>query len=109
MKPKKQPSKRSRQDLFQTELDCIINEAHPLVKLSAQMNWESLEEYFGACFCKEGRPAINTRLMGSLHYLKYANNLSDEETVAFWVENPYWQYFGGMIYFQHSLPFIPAA
>ncbi|MEG1071542.1 MAG: transposase [Akkermansia sp.] len=43
------------------------------------MDWQSLEEHFGSCFSEEGRPAINTRLMVSLHYLKYANNLSDEE------------------------------
>ncbi|MEG3024396.1 MAG: transposase, partial [Akkermansia sp.] len=73
------------------------------------MDWQSLEEHFGSCFSEEGRPAINTRLMISLHYLKYANNLSDEETVLLWVENPYWQYFGGMIYFGHSLPIHPSS
>lgn len=77
MKPQKQPSKPSHQDIFRIELDHIINEAHPLVKLSAQMDWQGLKEHFGACFCEGGRPAINTRLMISLHYLKYANNLSD--------------------------------
>ncbi len=109
MKPKKQPSKPAQQDLFRIELDRIVDLNHPLVKLSAQMDWQGLEEHFGTCFCDAGRPAINTRLMISLHYLKYANNLSDEETVALWVENPYWQYFGGMVYFEHKLPIHPSS
>ena len=39
-----------------------------------------------------------------LHYLKHAFDLSDEEVVLRWVENPYWQYFCGEEYFQHKLP-----
>jgi IS5 family transposase len=33
--------------------------------------------------------------MVALHYLKYVHNLSDEDVVAGWVENPYWQNFAG--------------
>ncbi len=109
MKPKKQPSKPAQQELFRIELDRIVDLTHPLVKLSARMDWQGLEEHFGSCFCDEGRPAINTRLMVSLHYLKYANNLSNEETVVLWVENPYWQYFSGMVYFEHKLPIHPSS
>jgi hypothetical protein len=29
------------------------------------------------------------RLMVTLHYLKYTHNLSDEDFVSGWVENPY--------------------
>jgi IS5 family transposase len=42
--------------------------------------------------------------MVALHYLKYTHNLSDEDVVATWVENPYWQYFSGMKWFEHKLP-----
>ncbi|MBU0460770.1 MAG: transposase, partial [Nanoarchaeota archaeon] len=51
-----------------------------------------------------GRPGINTRLMVSLHYLKYAYNLSDRAILEFWVENPYWQYFSGMEFFVSEIP-----
>ncbi|MEE8293549.1 MAG: IS5 family transposase, partial [Kiloniellales bacterium] len=34
--------------------------------------------------------------------------LSDEETVARWVENPYWQHFCGFEFFQHALPIDPS-
>ena len=47
-----------------------------------------------------------SRLVIGVLYLKHAFGLS---AVAMWVENPYWQYFCGMQYFQHKLPFHPAS
>ncbi len=56
------------------------------------MNWEHFDKEFGTKYSEtNGRPAINTRLMVSVHYLKYAFNLSDEDTLSLWVETPYWQ------------------
>jgi len=46
---------------------------------------------------------------GALHYLKFQNDLSDEDVVAVWVENPYWQHFSGMTHFQHSMPIDPSS
>ena len=37
-------------------------------------------------------------------YLKYAYDLSDEDVVAAWVENPYWQFFTGGTFFEHRPP-----
>ena len=34
---------------------------------------------------------------------------SDEEVVARWVENPYWQWFCGFEYFQHAAPIDPSS
>lgn len=88
----------------------MINPGHPLVKLSGVVDWKRLEEIFGASFCADnGRPAISTRLMVALHYLKYSCNLSDEEVVSGWVENPYWQYLSGMKFFEHNLPIHPSS
>jgi IS5 family transposase len=42
--------------------------------------------------------------MVGLHYLKHTYNLSDEEVVSQWLENPYWQYFCGNEYFEHDFP-----
>ena len=42
--------------------------------------------------------------MVALHYLKYQHDLSDEDVVLHWLENPYWQHFSGERYFQHRLP-----
>ncbi|ESY42095.1 hypothetical protein X747_15315 [Mesorhizobium sp. LNJC384A00] len=49
-------------------------------------------------------PAKPTRLMVGLHYLKHVHELSDEEVVERWVENPYWQFFCGFEFFQHEPP-----
>jgi IS5 family transposase len=38
--------------------------------------------------------------MVALHYLKYTHNLPDADVVEAWVENPYWQHFSGMKYFE---------
>jgi IS5 family transposase len=56
-----------------------------------------------------GAPGISTRLMVALHYLKYQHDLSDENVVAHWVENPYWQHFSGERYFQHRVPIEPSS
>ena len=57
----------------------------------------------------KGRPAIDTRVMVSLHYLKYSYDLSDEQVVESWLQNPYWQYLSGMRYFQHSREVDPSS
>ncbi|MFH2123439.1 MAG: IS5 family transposase [Pseudomonadota bacterium] len=110
MKPKKSPQQNSQYDLFRLELVNMINTSHPLVKLSMVVDWKRLDETFGASFCSDnGRPAISSRLMVALHYLKYSCNLSDEEVVSGWVENPYWQYLSGMKFFEHQLPIHPSS
>jgi IS5 family transposase len=61
-------------------------------------------------FCADnGRAACPVRLMVGLHYLKHTFDLSDEDTVAQWVENPYWQYFCGGKFFEHRLPINPSS
>jgi len=110
MKPKKSPHKNHQLDLFRPELIKIINRGHEMVKLATVVDWDRLDELFGETYCPDnGRPGISTRLMVSLHYLKYTFNLSDEDTVAGWVENPYWQHLSGMKYFEHEAPIDPSS
>ena len=105
MKPRKSAHKNRQKDLFKVELMQIIDPGHSLAKLAKVVDWDRLEEVFGSTFCPDnGRPAISTRLMVALHYLKYTHNLSDADVVEAWVENPYWQYFCGETYFQHQFP-----
>jgi transposase, IS5 family len=54
-------------------------------------------------------PASAARLMVGLCYLQHAFALSDEEVVARWVENPYWQYFCGFDHLQLALPIDPSS
>lgn len=105
MKPQKPANRDPQGDLFQVELTRIIDIKHPLAKLASEIEWQRLEEAFDALYCSDhGRPGCSTRLMVGLHYLKHAYDLSDEGTVAQWVENPYWQYFCGMKFFEHRIP-----
>jgi len=110
MKPKKPESKNQQLELFRVELSHIIDPKHLLVKLSTLFDWEQLEEVFTSTYCPDkGRPAISTRMMVSLHYLKHKYNLSDDGVISSWVENPYWQYFSGMKYFEHKAPIHPSS
>ena len=71
---------------------------------------QAFENEWGVLFTsKQGAPAIPTRLIAALHYLKHAYRLSDEAVVERWVENPYWQYFCGEEFFQHEVPLHPTS
>ncbi len=108
MKPKK-ISHTTQMDWIRIELRNLIDGRHPLVSVSHEMNWSEFEKEFGLSFTDEGRPTVDTRLMVSLHYLKYTYDLSDEEVVVRWSENPYWQYFSGRQHFEHGLPIDPSS
>lgn len=110
MKPRPAPSRQAQEDLFKSELVAIIATDHPLVKLARTVDWENLDKVFGKTFSEgKGRPAISTRLMVALHYLKYTYNISDESVVEAWVENPYWQFLSGMKFFEHAKPIDPSS
>jgi IS5 family transposase len=110
MKPKRPPVEERQGELFRVELTNMIDTEHGLVKLAKAVAWDRLEEMFGATYCEDnGRPGVSTRLMVALHYLKYTYNLSDEDVVEGWVENPYWQHFSGMKYFEHTVPIDPSS
>ena len=88
----------------------MINMNHELVILSKNIDWDNLEDELSGLYQLEnGRPGKPIRLMVSLHYLKYTYNLSDEEVISRWLENPYWQYFSGMKYFQTEFPIHPTS
>ena len=88
MKPKKKVHNPQR-ELFRVELSRLVDAEHPLVKLGQKIDWAKFEELLGASYhATQGAPGIDTRLMVALHYLQYQLNLSDEATVARWVENP---------------------
>lgn len=92
-----------------TPLANLVNPNHPLVKLAQSIDWQSFDEKFGVSYSTEtGRPGASTRLMVALHYLKYTHDLSDEAVLSQWVENPYWQYLSGMMFFEHQMPINPS-
>jgi IS5 family transposase len=109
MRPKREPEQPQR-EMFQIDLEELIDQSHALVRLGLSIDWLSFEQTLGETYHpSQGAPGISTRLMVALHYLKYQLDLSDEEVVAAWVENPYWQHFSGMRYFQHRMPIDPSS
>lgn len=89
-------------------LEDLINLKHPMCQLTLRIAWQEFEKEFEQLYCKNfGRPAKPIRLMVALLILKQMHNLSDEEVVETWIENPYWQYFSGEEYFKWQLPCEP--
>jgi len=110
MQPKDISYEESHGDLFRSSLEQILDHRHPLYVLSNKIDWKRFDVSFGALFAqKKGRPALPTRLVVGLHYLKHAFDESDESVVARLLENPYWQYFCGFKHFQHALPIDPSS
>jgi IS5 family transposase len=94
-------------ELFRSRLDSIINPNHELVALGKEIDWKWIEEQFIGYYAKDGRPSVPVRKMVGLLLLKQLFNESDESVIDRWIENPYWQYFTGETYFQHTKPFDP--
>ena len=108
MKPKNTP--HPQDDLFKNRLENMIDTNHKLVNLPKLIDWQSIESDWSSLFISDqGAPATPTRMIAGLHYLKHLYNLSDEQVVERWVENPYWQYFCGEQFFSHHFPIHPTS
>ena len=93
-----------------TLLRKMLNPQHSLYQLAEAINWQSFDEQFGPLYADSiGRPALSTRLLVALHYIKHLYDLSDDLVLAGYLENPYWQFFCGEEYFQHRLPCDPTS
>ena len=105
MKPHRDSSKTYQGELFRIELSRLVDPKHPMVKVTAGMDWEAFDQALQKSWHPQiGRPGVSTRLMVSLHYLKYSHDLSDVDVLRMRVENPYWQYLSGMKFFEHQEP-----
>jgi len=110
MRPKDNSFEESHGDLFRSGLEQIPNRRHSLYVPANKIDWDRFDKSYGNLFAqKKGRPALPTRLVVGLHYLKHAHNESNESVVARLLENPYWQYFCGFKRFQHELPIDPSS
>ena len=104
---------RPAEDLFRSRLENQIDLRHPLAQLAGKMPWPALEQALAPNLPADpvggGRPALPIRLMAGLLYLKHAYDLSDEAVCERWLENPYWQFFTGEVFFQTRLPCDPSS
>ena len=103
MRPKKHKSTGSN-DLFRARLDQIINMKHELVLLAGKIDWDWIDGEIAPLYSEQGRPGIETRFMIGLLLLKHIYGLSDEGVCERWVHDPYFQFFTGEEFFQHSFP-----
>lgn len=95
-------------NIFQTPLKNFIDMKHELCILAHKIDWESIENDLSKFYSDFGRPSVPIRKMVGLMLLKRIYNLSDENVVDRWIENPYWQYFCGEVNFQTKKPFDPS-
>jgi IS5 family transposase len=108
MKPKK--LNFSEGQLFEQRLSEQLNPKNPLYKMSKAVPWEELERELSPYFDnKVGAPAKPIRLISGLLMLQHCFDVSDEDAVENWLENPYWQFFCGYDYFQWELPINPSS
>ena len=95
----------NRQASLFWDLETMLDPKHPLFKLANMVNWSCFEEAFAPLFCADnGRPPKPIRLMVGLLMLKHPRNVSDEQVVAQFTENAYYQYFCGMEAFGIAAP-----
>jgi IS5 family transposase len=86
------------------DLERQLDPRNPLFRLARAIDWSVFEKEFRPLYCTDGRPGLAIRRMVGLLMLKSLRNLSDEEVVVFWSENPYAQDFCGERELQWGLP-----
>ena len=96
--------RNNQPNLFHSQLRDMLDSNDPLIALADTISWELFEDSFEKYYSIEGRPAKPIRLMVGLLLLKQLKNLSDEEIIEQWKQNPYYQYFCGFHEFQVALP-----
>jgi IS5 family transposase len=96
-----------QQSAFSPDLSVMLNPNHDLVRLAKRLPWATIEERFAGLYAEGGRPSIPIRVMVSLVLLQRMFDRSDENVVKEWVQNPYWQFFSGMLVFQWEVPCDP--
>ena len=110
-----QPSQidNRQEDIFRGRLSSELNPKNELLVLSRLIPWKDLEVEFADLYQSNssvgGQPPKPIRLMIGILLLQHLHNLSDEQVVRGWVENPYWQHFCGYDFLQWNFPINPSS
>ena len=103
----------SQEDIFRGRLSRELNPKHEMMVLAMMIHWSDLEVEFATLYQSEsnvgGQPPKPIRLMIGILLLQHLHNLSDEQVVRGWVENPYWQHFCGYDFLQWKCPINPSS
>ncbi|MBI4656844.1 MAG: transposase, partial [Elusimicrobia bacterium] len=94
-------SEKKVQALFKDffHLGTKIHSENKWLRLAGIIPWEKMDEMYGRYFSDYGRPAKDSRLICGLLIVKYIKDLSDEEAIEEFRENPYIQAFCGREYY----------
>jgi IS5 family transposase len=101
----KSPNQKNPQmNLFRPVLKSFINMDDKLVLLGNSLNWNGLENHLSPLYATTGTPSKPVRMMAGLLLLKQMFDHSDDEVIAAWIQNPYYQYFTGETVFHWEQP-----
>jgi len=102
-----------QEDIFKSRLSNELNPKHEMMILARMIPWDNLESEFSDLYQSNssvgGQPPKPIRLMIGILLLQHLHNLSDEQVVRSWVENPYWQHFCGYDFLQWNFPINPSS
>lgn len=99
----------TQRELFRPMLSDFINPEHELVLLANSIDWSYFERELSPYYSSDnGRPSVPIRQMVGCLILKQLYGYGDETLPAAWVSNPYFQYFCGGTFFEHTFPFNPS-
>lgn len=102
--------KQPQEQLFKNRLSDELNPDHELIRLGKVIPWDQIQADVEPLFTEgQSRPPLPTRLATGLMILQHLYNVSDEEVVRAWVENPYWQAFCGYEFLQWEFPAHPTS
>jgi transposase, IS5 family len=97
-----------QQGVFGNDLATMLDPNNRLYQMAQRLPWDVIAADLAAVYKAGGRPSLPIRLMAGLTILKHTFDLSDEDTVRNWQENPYWQFFCGESHFRWKLPCDPS-
>jgi IS5 family transposase len=98
----------NHRELFRTRLEDLINPHHELALLANRIDWCYFENEFKSYYSAIGAPSVPIRMMIGCLLLKHLYNLGDEKIPEHWIQNVYFQYFCGGVFFEHKFPFDPS-
>lgn len=97
-----------QQGVFGNDLSTMLDPNDRLYILAKRVPWADIEKDLARFYKSGGRPSLPIRLLAGLTILKHTFDVSDEDLVDQWRQNPYWQFFCGESHFRWKLPCDPS-
>ena len=93
--------------LFRTPFDQELDPDNRWVRMASVVPWDDMAKiFFNFMSADHGRASIDLRIVLGALFVKYIEDLSDEDTIVYIQENIYAQYFVGLSSFQTKPVFV---